>query len=70
MSNLTDSIKELYPNELSQYEAERAKENVLEFFQILKAVDERHEHKISENQNVTKMVTKSYENHRSSNRAD
>ncbi len=69
MSDLTQSIQNLYGDKISQNEAEIAKCNLVGFFRTLQKIEERQsQHKINITQNVNNEVIKSYENNRSSNR--
>ena len=68
MSDLTKSIQDLYKNQISQGEAEIAKNNLVGFFKVLQGIEERQQNKIDITQNVNNEVIKTYENNRSSNR--
>ena len=71
MSDLTKSIQNLYKGEISQGEAEIAKNNLVGFFRALQKIEEgQNQRKINITQNVNNEVIKSYENNRSSNRAN
>ncbi len=71
MSDLTKSIQNLYRDQISQDEAEIAKGNLVGFFRALQKVEEgQNQRKINITQNVNNEVIKSYENNRSSNRAN
>ena len=68
MSDLTQSIQNLYKGEISQGEAETAKDNLVGFFRTLQRIEERQaQHKVTITQNVNKEVIKSYESNGSSN---
>ena len=68
MSDLTKSIQNLYRDKISQDEVEIAKGNLVGFFKVLQAIEERQQkHKIDITQNVNNEVIKTYENHRNSN---
>ena len=71
MSDLTKSIQNLYKGEISQGEAEIAKNNLVGFFRALQKIEEgQNQRNINITQNVNNEVIKSYENNRSSNRAN
>ena len=71
MSDLTKSIQNLYRDQISQDEAEIAKGNLVGFFHALQRIEEgQNQRKINITQNVNNEVIKSYENNRSSNRAN
>jgi hypothetical protein len=71
VSDLTKSIQNLYRDQISQDEAEIAKGNLVGFFRALQKVEEgQNQRKINITQNVNNEVIKSYENNRSSNRAN
>jgi hypothetical protein len=71
VSDLTKSIQNLYRDQISQDEAEIAKGNLVGFFRVLQKIEEgQNQRKINITQNVNNEVIKSYENHRSSNRAN
>lgn len=71
MSDLTKSIQNLYRDQISQDEAEIAKGNLVGFFRALQKIEEgQNQRKINITQNVNNEVIKSYENNRSSNRAN
>ena len=65
MSDLTKSIQALYQDRISQETAEIASGNLVEFFRVLKGVDERLQRKVNITQNVNNEVIESYENNRS-----
>jgi len=68
MSDLTKSIYNLYQDQISQGEAEIAKNNLVGFFEVLQGVEEREsQHKINITENVTNEVIKSNANNRNSN---
>ena len=68
MSDLTKSIQNLYQDQISQGEAEIAKNNLVGFFKVLQGIDERQQkHKINITQNVNNEVIKNYANNRNSN---
>lgn len=53
MSDLTKSIQNLYKGEISQGEAEIAKDNLVGFFELLQKIEERQvQHKSNITQNV------------------
>ena len=71
MSDLTKSIQNLYRDQISQDEAEIAKGNLVGFFRVLQKIEEgQNQRKINITQNVNNEVIKSYENNRSSDRAN
>jgi hypothetical protein len=71
VSDLTKSIQNLYRDQISQDEAEIAKGNLVGFFRALQKIEEgQNQRKINITQNVNNEVIKSYENNRSSNRAN
>ena len=71
MSDLTKSIQNLYRDQISQDEAEIAKGNLVGFFRALQRIEEgQNQRKVNITQNVNNEVIKSYENNRSSNRAN
>ena len=71
MSDLTKSIQNLYRDQISQDEAEIAKGNLVGFFRALQKIEEgQSQRKINITQNVNNEVIKSYENNRSSDRAN
>ncbi len=68
MSDLTKSIQNLYKGELSQGEAEIAKNNLVGFFRTLQQIEERQsQHKGNITQNVNNEVIKNYANNGNSN---
>ena len=68
MSDLTKSIQNLYQNQISQDEAEIARNNLVGFFKVLQGIEERQkEHKIDITQNVKNEVIKNYANNGNSN---
>jgi hypothetical protein len=71
VSDLTKSIQNLYRDQISQDEAEIAKGNLVGFFRVLQKIEEgQNQRKINITQNVNNEVIKSYENNRSSDRAN
>ena len=68
MSDLTKSIQNLYKGEISQCEAEIAKNNLVGFFRALQQIEERQsQHKGNITQNVNNEVIKNYANNGNSN---
>lgn len=68
MSDLTKSIQNLYQDQISQGEAEIAKNNLVGFFRVLQGIEERQQrHKANITQNVNNDVIKTYENNGNSN---
>jgi hypothetical protein len=68
MPDLTKSIQNLYKGEISQGEAEIAKNNLVSFFRTLQQIEERQsQHKGNITQNVNNEVIKNYANNRNSN---
>lgn len=68
MTDLTKSIQNLYQGEISQGEAEIAKNNLVDFFRTLQQIEERQsQHKGDITQNVNNEVIKNYANNRNSN---
>ena len=68
MSDLTKSIQNLYKGEISQGEAEIAKNNLVGFFRTLQKIEERQsQHKGDITQNVNNEVIKNYANNGNSN---
>lgn len=66
MSNLSDSIKQLYDSDLSEDEALLAQGNLLGFFKVLEKVELRLMHERCDQRNEEQ----NNENFRSSNRTD
>jgi len=67
MPDLTKSIQNLYKGEISQGEAEIAKNNLVGFFRTLQQIEERQsQHKGNITQNVNNEVI-NYANNRNSN---
>lgn len=68
MPDLTKSIQNLYQDQLSQGEAEIAKNNLVGFFEILQGVEKiQSQHKINITENVTNEVIKSNANNGNTN---
>ncbi len=68
MTDLTQSIQNLYKGEISQGEAEIAKNNLVGFFRVLQKIEERQsQHKGNITQNVNNEVIKNYANNRNPN---
>jgi hypothetical protein len=68
MSDLTKSIQNLYKSEISQCEAEIAKNNLVGFFRVLEQIEKRQsQYKGNITQNVNNEVIKNYANNRNSN---
>lgn len=68
MTDLAQSIQNLYKGEISQDEAEIAKGNLVGFFRTLQKIEERQsQHKVDIAKKLNKEVIKTYENNRNSN---
>ena len=68
MLDLTKSIQNLYQDQLSQGEAEIAKNNLVGFFESLQGVEKRkNQHKSNITENVTNEVIKSNANNGNTN---